>query len=86
MSDYICKKNIKKPEPTIDKIKKATWDGHTIVSTVAAKPDGLLRTSVAATAIGIFFGIRAVGIGQQSALTHIHVFRITNVIAGSLPE
>ena len=83
MSDYICQKNIKKPEPTVDDVKKPTLNRPTVASTVAKKPDGLLMTSVADT---VFFGIRAVGIGQQSAFTHIHVFGITNVVADSLPE
>ena len=30
--------------------------------------DGLLKTPVAATAAGIFFGLRAVGVGQQGVL------------------
>ena len=68
MSDCDYQKNIKKPDPTVDDVKKPTWDRHTVASTVAKKPDGLLMTSVAATAIGIFFGLGAVGVGQQSAL------------------
>ena len=68
MSDCNCQKNIKKSEPTIDDVKKPTWDRANIASTVAKKPDGLLMTSVAATAIRIFFGLRAVGVGNLSAL------------------
>ena len=66
MSDCDCQKNIKKPDPTLDDVKKPTWDRPTVASTVAKKPDGLLMTSVAATAIGIFFGLGAAGVGQQS--------------------
>ena len=68
MNDCNCQKNIKKSEPTIDDVKKPTWDRANIASTVAKKPDGLLMTSVAATAIRIFFGLRAVGVGNLSAL------------------
>ena len=66
MSDCDCQKNIKKPDPTLDDVKKPTWDRPTVASAVAKKPDGLLMTSVAATAIGIFFGLGAAGVGQQS--------------------
>ena len=60
--------NIKKSGPTVDDVKKPTWGRRTVASTVVKKPDGLLMTSMAATAIGIFLGLRAVGVGQQSAL------------------
>ena len=60
--------NIKKSGPTVDDVKKPTWDRPTVASTVAKKPDGLPMTSAAATAIGIFLGLRAVGVGQQRAL------------------
>ena len=86
MSDYICQKNIKKPEPTVDDVKKPTWNRPTVASTVSEKPDSLLITSMAATAITVFFGIRTLGIAQQSAFTHINVFGITNAIADSLRE
>ena len=68
MNDCNCQKNIKKSEPTIDDVKKPTWDRANITSTVAKKPDSLLMTSVAATAIRIFCGLRAVGVGNLSAL------------------
>ena len=60
MKDCDCQKNNKKP---ID-------DGSTVDATVAKKPigDGLLITTVTAIATGIFFGLRALGVGQQRAL------------------
>ena len=51
MSDCYCQKNIKKPEPTIDDVKKPTWDRPIVASAVTKKPDGLLMTDVTATAI-----------------------------------
>ena len=51
-------------------LTKAIGDGPTIAASVVEKPigDGLLITTVAATATRIFFGLRAVCVGQQSAL------------------
>ena len=56
MSNCDCQKNIKNP----------INDG----STVDKKPigDGPLITTVAATTAGIFFGLRAVDMGQHNAL------------------
>ena len=51
MSDCNCQKNIKKPEPTVDDVKKPTWDRPIVASAVTKKPDGLLMTSVTATGI-----------------------------------
>ena len=51
MSDCNCQKNIKKPEPTVDDVKKPTSDRPIVASTVTKKPDGLLMTSVTATGI-----------------------------------
>ena len=51
MSDCNCQKNIKKPEPTVDDVKKPTWDRLIVASAVTKKSDGLLMTSVTATAI-----------------------------------
>ena len=86
MSDCYCQKNIKKPEPTIDDVKKPTWDRPIVASAVTKKPDGLLMTSVTATGIWIFFGLRASRRRTTECITHIHVFDILNVIADSLPE
>ena len=63
MSNRDCQKNIKKP----------INDRSTIEATAAmvdAKPigDELLITTVVATTFGIFFGLRAVGMGQHNAL------------------
>ena len=60
MSECDCQKNIKKP---ID-------DGSTVDSTAAKKPiaDGLLITTVACTTVGIFYAVRAAGVGQHNAL------------------
>ena len=61
----IVKKTIKKP--LRDEVFITTVD-----ATAAEEPivfgDGLLITTVAATAAAIFFGLRAVGVGQQRAL------------------
>ena len=51
MSDCNCQKNIKKPEPTVDDVKKPTSDRPIVASAVTKKPDGLLMTSVTATGI-----------------------------------
>ena len=60
MSSFDCQENIKKP----------VEDGHTISGTVAEKliGDGLIITTIAAKAIGIFFGVRAMGAGQHNPL------------------
>ena len=60
MSECDCQKNIKKP---ID-------DESTVDSTAAKKPiaDGLLITTVACTTDGIFYAVRAAGVGQHNAL------------------
>ena len=60
MSDCDCHKNI----------KKHIGDVLTVAAMVAKKPngDGLLITIVAATTTAIFFGLRALGVGQQGAL------------------
>ena len=60
MSECDCQKNIKKP---ID-------DESTVDSTAAKKPiaDGLLITTVACTTVGIFYLVRAAGVGQHNAL------------------
>ena len=60
MSECDCQKNIKKP---ID-------DESTVDSTAAKKPiaDGLLVTTVACTTVGIFYAVRAAGVGQHNAL------------------
>ena len=51
-------------------IKKLIEDGSTVVATVAEKPigDGLFITTIAATTIEIFFGLRAMGAVQHDAL------------------
>ena len=63
MSSCDCQKNIKKPIND-----RSTIDAR--AATVDAKPigDGLLITTVVATTVGIFFGLRAVGMGQHNAL------------------
>ena len=63
MSNCDCQKNIKKPIG--DEVSITT-----IADVDAKEPigDGLLITTVAATAAVIFFGLRAVGTGQQAAL------------------
>ena len=55
MSNCDCQENIKKP---------IEEDGPTVAATVAEKPvrGGLLIT------VGIFLGLRAVGVGQHDAL------------------
>ena len=60
MSNCDCQKNIKNP----------INDGSTVDTTAPKKPigDGPLITTVAATAAGIFFGLRAVDMGQHNAL------------------
>ena len=60
MGDCYCQKNIQKP---ID-------DGSTIDATAAKKAigDGLLITTVASTTVGIFYALRAAGVGQHNAL------------------
>ena len=60
MTECDCQKNIKKP---ID-------DGSTVDSTAAKKPiaDRLLITTVACTTVGIFYAVRAAGVGQHNAL------------------
>ena len=60
MGDCDCQKNIQKP---ID-------DGSTIDATAAKKAigDGLLITTVASTTVGIFYALRAAGVGQHNAL------------------
>ena len=57
MSNCDCQENI----------KKSVEDGP---ATVAEKPigDGLIITTVAATVVGIFFGLRAIGVVQHDAL------------------
>ena len=61
MGDCDCQKNIQKP---ID-------DGSTIDATAAKKPigNGLLITTVAFTTVGIFYAVRAAGVGQHNALS-----------------
>ena len=63
MSNCDCQKNIKKPFG--DEVSITT-----VVATATKEPigDNLLITTIAATAAVIFFGLRAVGIGQQGAL------------------
>ena len=60
MSNCDCQKNIKKP----------INDGSTLDATAAKKAigDGPLITTVATTTAGIFFGLRAVGMGQHNEL------------------
>ena len=60
MSDCDCLKNIIKP---ID-------DGSTADATAAKKSigDGLLITTVTSTTVGIFYVLRAAGVGQHNAL------------------
>ena len=61
-----CQKNIKK---LID-------DGSTVDAKSARKPgDGLLITTVASTTVGIFYALRAAGVGQHKAL-----FRFTLLV------
>ena len=61
MGDCDCQKNIQKP---ID-------DGSTIDATAAKKTigNGLLITTVASTTVGIFYAVRAAGVGQHNALS-----------------
>ena len=58
MSD--CQENIKKP----------IEDGLTVADTVAEKTieDGLLITATVAKTVGMFFTLRAMGVGQHDAL------------------
>ena len=65
MSDCDCQKNIKKP---ID-------DGSTIGDVRKPIGDGLLITTVASTPVGIFYALRAAGVGQHKAL-----FRFTLLV------
>ena len=60
MSDCDCQKNIKK---SID-------DRSTVDATAAKKPigDELLITTAASTTVGIFYALRAAGVGQHNAL------------------
>ena len=55
MSD--CQENIKEP----------TGYGTAMAATDAQKPigDGPLITAIAATTVGIFFGLRAMGVGDD---------------------
>ena len=63
MSNCDCQKNIKKPFG--DEVSITT-----VVATATKEPnvDRLLITNIATTAAVIFFGLKAVGVGQQSAL------------------
>ena len=60
MGDYGCQENIKKPND----------DGSTVEAMAAKKPtgDGLLITTVVSTIVGIFYALRAAGVGQYNAL------------------
>ena len=60
MSNCDCQENIKKP----------IEDGPTVAAKTAEKPigDGLIITTVAATTVGIFFGLRAIDAVQHDAL------------------
>ena len=60
MSNCHCQKNIKK---LID-------DGSTVDTTTSKKPmgDELLINTVASTTVGIFFVLKAAGVGQHNAL------------------
>ena len=60
MGDYGCQENIWKPND----------DGSTVEGTTAKKPtgDGRLIFTVASTTVGIFYALRAVGVGQYNAL------------------
>ena len=60
MSDCDCQESIKKP----------IEDGPTVAAAVTEKSigDGVLITTVAATAIRIFFGLREIGAVQHDAL------------------
>ena len=55
MSDCGCQKNFKKPEPTVNDVKKPIGDG-------------LLITTVVFTSVGIAYAIRAAGVRQHNAL------------------
>ena len=61
MSNCDCQENIE-DEPSITTVA-ATADKEPITF-----GDGLLITTVTSTATAIFFGLRALGIGQQDAL------------------
>ena len=58
MSDCDYQENIKEPIEY----------GLTIAYAAAEKPDGLLITTIAATTVGMLFGLRAMGVGQHDAL------------------
>ena len=58
MIDCDCQENIEKP------IKH----GPAIADTTAEELDGLIITTVAAMTAGVFFGLRAMGLGQHNAL------------------
>ena len=55
MSDCDSHKNIKKPEPTIDNVKKSI-------------EDGLLITIVVCRTVGIFYVLMTTDAGQHNAL------------------
>ena len=58
MSNCDCQENIKEP----------IEHGPIITGTTAEEPDGLIITTVATMAAGIFFGLRAMCLGQHDAL------------------
>ena len=60
MGDCDCQKNSKKPD----------HDGSTVEAPAAKKPtgDGLLIATVASTTVGMFYELRAAGVGQNNAL------------------
>ena len=51
-------------------LKKPIEDGPTVAFTVAEKPigDELIITTIAATVVGIFFDLRAIGAAEHNAL------------------
>ena len=53
-----------------ENIKESTGYGTVMAATDAKKPigDGPLITAIAATTVGIFFGLRAMDVGQHDAL------------------
>ena len=51
----MSQKNIEKPEPAVDDVKKLIGDGLPV-------------TAVASTTVGIFYALRAADIGQHNAL------------------
>ena len=83
MSDCDYQKNIKKPDPTVDDVKKPTWDRHTVASTVAKKPAYDQRGCHGNPNI---FWSRGSRRRTTECITHFHIFGILNVIADSLPE